>query len=137
MRVLQQLVGVPGRVAPAVRGHRVGRERQPPGLGRPLRRRRREAGLELANQGITTLEEVLGITNEDGADIFVEDNGIGIKEEVQSKVFDMFYRGTDASVGSGLGLYIVKEALDKLNASIKLTSVVGKGTKFAIHLPTL
>ena len=76
-------------------------------------------------------------TNEDGADIYVEDNGIGIKEEVQSKVFDMFYRGTDASVGSGLGLYIVKEALDKLNASIKLTSVVGKGTKFAIHLPTL
>ncbi|HOS47959.1 MAG TPA: HAMP domain-containing sensor histidine kinase [Bacteroidia bacterium] len=76
-------------------------------------------------------------TNEDGADILVEDNGIGIKEDVQGKVFDMFYRGSDASVGSGLGLYIVKEALDKLNASIKLTSVVGKGTKFAIHLPTL
>jgi signal transduction histidine kinase len=77
------------------------------------------------------------VTNEDGADIFIEDNGIGIKDEVQGKVFDMFYRGSDASVGSGLGLYIVKEALDKLNASIKLTSVVGKGTKFAIHLPTL
>lgn len=76
-------------------------------------------------------------TNEKGADILVEDNGIGIKEEVQEKVFDMFYRGSDASVGSGLGLYIVKEALDKLNATIKLTSVLGKGTKFAIHLPTL
>lgn len=77
------------------------------------------------------------VTNENGADIFVEDNGIGIKEKSQGKVFDMFYRGTSASVGSGLGLYVVKEALEKLNGKINVSSVLGKGTKFAIHLPTL
>jgi signal transduction histidine kinase len=72
-----------------------------------------------------------------GADILVADNGIGIGEEHQAKVFDMFYRASGKSIGSGLGLYIVKEAVDKLDGSIELKSQPGEGTEFHIHLPNM
>ena len=49
----------------------------------------------------------------------------------------MFYRVSNKSVGSGLGLYIVKETVEKLNGMIKLESQPGKGTEFKIRLPNL
>jgi signal transduction histidine kinase len=67
--------------------------------------------------------------------IKVEDNGQGIASEYHSKIFDMFFRANEQSKGSGLGLYIVKEALAKLSGSIKLESTVGVGTTFTIVLP--
>ncbi|QOG04317.1 HAMP domain-containing sensor histidine kinase [Flavobacterium sp. MDT1-60] len=67
--------------------------------------------------------------------IFVQDNGIGIDEESQSKIFNMFYRVSQESVGSGLGLYIVKEAVNKLNGDIKVKSQIGEGTTFLIKIP--
>ncbi|MET0946698.1 MAG: HAMP domain-containing sensor histidine kinase [Flavobacterium sp.] len=67
--------------------------------------------------------------------ITIQDNGIGICEEVHSKIFDMFYRVSHESVGSGLGLYIVKEAVNKLNGEIKVESEVGAGTTFLIKIP--
>jgi signal transduction histidine kinase len=63
------------------------------------------------------------------------DNGIGIKKEYVKKVFDMFYRATEKSQGSGLGMYIVKQAVDKLKGSIKVKSTFGKGTTIKITLP--
>lgn len=66
----------------------------------------------------------------------VSDNGIGIDPEHHSKIFDMFYRGTFQSKGSGLGLYIVKEAITKMNGSISVESTPGKGSSFLITLPT-
>jgi signal transduction histidine kinase len=71
------------------------------------------------------------------ADIIVRDNGVGIDKENQGKVFNMFYRVSNKSVGSGLGLYIVKESVEKLNGVIQLTSEMGKGTQFSIRLPNL
>lgn len=71
----------------------------------------------------------------DGVKIFVEDNGIGISENLQPRVFDMFYRATNKSEGSGLGLYIVKETLFQMNGSIFLMSEEGKGTTFRISIP--
>ncbi len=65
----------------------------------------------------------------------VEDNGQGIAQEMHSKIFDMFYRGNEQSKGSGLGLYIVKEALIKLSGSIQLESAPGQGTTFTVKLP--
>lgn len=65
----------------------------------------------------------------------VEDNGQGIAKEYHTKIFDMFYRGNEQSKGSGLGLYIVKEALMKLSGSIHLESVPGVGTAFTVSLP--
>lgn len=69
------------------------------------------------------------------ANIEITDNGIGIDENHQDKIFNMFYRATRLSEGSGIGLYIVKEVLDKLNGSVKMTSEKGKGTTFYIKIP--
>lgn len=65
----------------------------------------------------------------------VSDNGMGIDPEHHGKVFDMFYRGTYQSNGSGLGLYIVKETVSKMNGSISLESAPGVGSSFFITLP--
>lgn len=67
--------------------------------------------------------------------IFISDNGPGIPEAIQDKVFDMFYRGSNDSEGSGLGLYIVKTGAEKLGGSVKLMSEVGKGTSFEVMIP--
>ncbi|MEM7296777.1 MAG: HAMP domain-containing sensor histidine kinase [Bacteroidota bacterium] len=67
--------------------------------------------------------------------INIEDNGVGIKEEHQDKIFEMFYRASAKSKGSGIGLYIVKEIVEKLNGTIALTSKLGVGTSFEIMIP--
>lgn len=74
---------------------------------------------------------------EDKSIIKVKDNGIGISKENQGKVFDMFYRVSKKSVGSGLGLYIVKEIVERLHGSIHLESEPEKGTEFIITLPNM
>ncbi|MBX2901004.1 MAG: hybrid sensor histidine kinase/response regulator [Cyclobacteriaceae bacterium] len=69
------------------------------------------------------------------ARIKVADNGIGIDKNLLPRVFEMFFRATDRSDGAGLGLYIVKEAVDKLKGSILVESVYGEGTTFFISIP--
>ncbi len=66
--------------------------------------------------------------------IDVEDNGEGIRQEVQSKIFDMFFRGHEKSVGSGLGLYIAREAAEKIQGTISMKSEYGKGSTFSLEL---
>lgn len=65
----------------------------------------------------------------------VEDNGEGMSEATQERAFEMFYRGSDKSEGSGLGLYIAKESAEKINGTLTLTSEVGRGTIFTLALP--
>lgn len=67
--------------------------------------------------------------------VLIEDNGIGIADEHQPKIFDMFYRASEQSKGSGLGLYIVKETLDKLNGKIAVSSSLGNGSTFRLEIP--
>lgn len=67
--------------------------------------------------------------------IEIADNGLGISEESLPKIFDMFYRAHQVGEGTGLGLYIVKETIDKLGGTIAVDSVVGTGTTFRITLP--
>lgn len=69
--------------------------------------------------------------------ITFEDNGIGIEKKYQPRVFEMFYRATDQKPGSGLGLYIVKEAVQKLGGEVSLQSEAGKGTKVSVRIPNL
>lgn len=69
------------------------------------------------------------------ADITFSDNGIGIKESSLKRIFEMFYRATDQSEGSGIGLYIVKNAVEKIGGQIKVASKPGEGTRFHILLP--
>jgi signal transduction histidine kinase len=65
----------------------------------------------------------------------VEDNGMGIPPALQDKIFDMFFRATETVQGSGLGLYILKETLSRLNGTVKVESVLDQGTTFTITLP--
>lgn len=69
------------------------------------------------------------------ADISFSDNGIGVREASLKRIFEMFYRGTDQGGGSGIGLYIVKNAVEKLGGQIKAASSPGQGTRFHILLP--
>jgi ligand-binding sensor domain-containing protein/signal transduction histidine kinase len=75
--------------------------------------------------------------SKEGVTLKFEDNGIGISDEIRPRIFDMFYRGTDESKGSGLGLYTVKKIVDKLNGSIEVISSVNKGTSVLIYLPEI
>jgi signal transduction histidine kinase len=54
---------------------------------------------------------------------------------MQERIFEMFVRATERSTGSGLGLYIVKEVVDKLNGRISIKSEFGQGSIFQIELP--
>lgn len=64
----------------------------------------------------------------------LSDNGHGIPTEYHHKVFDMYFRGSHYSKGNGLGLYIVKKAVEKLNGEIMFTSAIDKGTTFSVRL---
>jgi PAS domain S-box-containing protein len=69
--------------------------------------------------------------------IRVKDNGKGIKDEYLEKIFNMFFRASQDSYGSGLGLYITKQVVEKLNGTINVESELGQGTSFTITLPNL
>ncbi len=68
-------------------------------------------------------------------EIIVEDNGTGIDKELQERVFEMFYRASESSDGSGLGLYIAREMAEALKGTLSLESEKGKGSKFTITIP--
>jgi PAS domain S-box-containing protein len=72
---------------------------------------------------------------EEFCDLSIEDNGIGIDPALQDKIFDLFFRATDQSQGTGLGLFIVKDTIERLRGSIKVRSRQGKGTTFFIRIP--
>lgn len=67
----------------------------------------------------------------------VEDEGAGISESDQDKIFDPFFRGKNVgnSAGTGLGLSIVKNYIDAINGSISFESALGKGSTFIVKIP--
>src|SRR5690606_37910917 len=67
--------------------------------------------------------------------LYIIDNGSGIDTPHQDKIFNMFYRASEASKGSGLGLFITKETITRLGGTISVESALGKGSTFQIHLP--
>ncbi|MEZ7514680.1 sensor histidine kinase [Flavobacterium frigidarium] len=64
----------------------------------------------------------------------IEDNGVGIAPEFHEKIFEMFFRLPGEAEGSGIGLYIVKETVEKLHGNIQITSNLGQGTTLLIRL---
>ena len=68
--------------------------------------------------------------------IWIKDNGIGIPEEEQGNLFQMFQRLNNARgyEGTGLGLAIVKRAAERMGGSVGVQSSPGKGSKFWIEL---
>lgn len=68
-------------------------------------------------------------------EIFVRDNGTGMSTDQREKIFNMFYRGSDRSTGSGLGLFITREAVTRLRGTIEVETVSGEGSTFHVFLP--
>lgn len=73
--------------------------------------------------------------------VSVSDNGIGIPEEDQERIFTKFYRSRNAKLlmtdGSGLGLYITKNIIEEHRGTVRFTSEEGKGTTFFVELPVI
>jgi len=71
--------------------------------------------------------------------VSIKDNGIGIPEHQQSSIFSKFFRADNATKvqtnGSGLGLFIVKNTIEKHGGKVDFESVLGKGTTFYFTLP--
>lgn len=74
------------------------------------------------------------IRNKDRVQISIEDNGQGIPQESLPRIFEMFFRASLESEGTGLGLYIVQEAVNKIKGEIEVKSELGKGSTFTIKL---
>ena len=69
--------------------------------------------------------------------ISLEDNGIGIEERHRGDVFNLFSRATQRNVGTGLGLYMVKEAVEQMGGKIHLESQIHEGTTVTVTLPSM
>lgn len=73
-----------------------------------------------------------------GTEITIEiaDTGSGIAEEDKKRLFDAYFRGKNSTntIGEGIGLYVVKENLNKINGKIEVESEIGKGSKFIIKI---
>jgi len=65
----------------------------------------------------------------------ISDNGQGIEPQYQDRIFEMYFRGNEQSKGNGLGLFIVKKAIEKLGGTIILISNYMKGSVFTISIP--
>ncbi|MGN6646215.1 MAG: sensor histidine kinase [Cytophaga sp.] len=70
-------------------------------------------------------------------EVSITDNGVGINKEYMEKIFDMFFKTDEKTKGSGLGLYITKEAISKIKGSITVWSEKGVGSIFTIVIPDL
>lgn len=70
--------------------------------------------------------------------ITIKDNGIGMPENVINKIFDMHYKvKKNSSIGTGIGLRIVKDSVNSLNGNITVNSTLGQGSEFTITIPNL
>jgi len=67
--------------------------------------------------------------------IKVADNGEGIEAAHQSKIFDMFYRASENGSGTGLGLFILKRAIERLKGEVKVQSEINIGSTFEVIIP--
>lgn len=81
--------------------------------------------------------DIIADVNKERLILSVKDYGPGIEKRYHDKLFDMFFRANENSLGTGLGLYIVKETVQRLGGKIKLESEVNKGANFIIEIPNM
>ncbi len=89
-----------------------------------------------SDQSDQRISLTIDVTESD-AIITLADNGIGIEEKHHPDVFNLFSRATQKNVGTGLGLYMVKEAVEQMGGKIDLESVFGERTTFKVTLPSM
>jgi PAS domain S-box-containing protein len=94
-------------------------------------------GTKFVDAGVKPHVKVRAETDEKSATICVEDNGIGISEENQARIFRVFERlhGADDYPGTGLGLAIVKKGVERMNGEAGVVSQAGQGARFWVKLP--
>jgi signal transduction histidine kinase len=73
----------------------------------------------------------------DKVQLFFEDNGLGIDEQYHEKIFASFFRNAQDANGTGLGLYIVKQNVEKLGGRVSVQSKLGQGALFMVELPKI
>jgi PAS domain S-box-containing protein len=88
------------------------------------------------NQKVEKWVELRSFVEGDYTVIEVEDNGIGIRADLIDGIWDMFFRATSDFSGSGLGLYILKESAQALQARLSVESKEGVGSKFRVEFPS-
>ncbi len=66
--------------------------------------------------------------------VWVEDNGIGISQNIQTRIFDMYQRGTNDYEGTGIGLAIVRKVVQRMHGRVGVNSEPGKGSQFWVEL---
>ena len=92
--------------------------------------------IKYSQKGDREIELRVDIQKSDGMlQLKVSDNGEGIRAEYLPHIFDMFYRASNTSSGSGLGLYICREVIKKLDGSISAESSEGEGSTFTVLIP--
>lgn len=92
--------------------------------------------LKFVETGAIPLITISGLIREDKALIRIEDNGIGIPQEKHAIIFEVFERlhGIESYPGNGIGLSIVKKAMDRMGGKISIISSPGKGSTFELEL---
>ena len=75
---------------------------------------------------------------ETNLEITIEDDGAGISEEEQSRIFDAYFKGSGEvnNKGDGLGLFIAKQNMESIHGQIRVISKEGKGSSFFLDIPT-
>ncbi len=86
------------------------------------------------NEANSCINVAISVSNTE-AIITISDNGIGIEQNYLDKIFKIFYKATEYPKGPGLGLYIVKVIVEKLEGRIHVESTVGQGSTFEIVIP--
>lgn len=71
----------------------------------------------------------------DGINLIFKDNGIGMSEEDQKRLFEVYYRGNTNHLGLGLGMSIIKDICDDHAISIRIESAKNRGSSFIYHIP--
>ena len=99
----------------------------------------RQALINLVNNAVQATESgtvAIAARRAVGAiEIQVRDTGPGIPAEYRKKIFEPFFTTKDPGKGTGLGLYVTRNILQKLGGGIEVESSVGKGTTFTLSLP--
>jgi hypothetical protein len=88
------------------------------------------------NPEIKNPQVIISLKSANGnLEITISDNGLGIPEAQHEKIFEMFFRGEQSKEGSGLGLYIVKSMIQKIDGKLEMKSKEGQGTEMKVIIP--
>jgi signal transduction histidine kinase len=84
--------------------------------------------------GVAPKVRVWAEKQHDWVRLFVEDNGVGMSKKFQEKVFGIFQKGSHSTEGSGMGLAMMRVAVERMGGRVGVTSEEGKGSRFSIAL---